>query len=184
MLNKEERKKLLTLARDTIINYLKTGKVPEVKDVDSFSKKDMGAFVTLHKNGQLRGCIGNLIAKGPLYLAVRDMAIEAATSDPRFSSVKLEEMSDVDIEISALSPMEKIEDYKKIEIGKHGVLVKSGFVSGVYLPQVANEAGWSLEEFMDSLCGEKAGLEKDAWKKGTCEMYIFTAEVFGEKGEK
>ena len=111
------------------------------------------------------------------------MAIEAATSDPRFRPVALEEMNDIDIEISALSPMEKIDDYKKIELGKHGVLVKSGFVSGVYLPQVASEAGWSLEEFMDSLCGQKAGLEKDAWKKGTCEMYIFTAEVFGEKGK-
>lgn len=181
MLNKEERKKLLQLARNAIISYLITGKTPEIRDVDFLPNEDMGAFVTLHKKGQLRGCIGNLIAGGPLCLAVRDMAIEAATSDPRFRPVTIEEMNDIDIEISALSPLEKIEDTEKIVAGKHGVLVRSGFASGVYLPQVATEQGWNREQFMDSLCGQKAGMPHDAWRKGECDMYIFKAQVFGEK---
>jgi len=181
MLDNKRKEKLLKLARKSITHYLKTGKHLNVTESDPELTKDMGVFVTLRKGGELRGCIGNLIATGPLYAAVRDMAVEAATGDPRFQAVGLDEMDNIDIEISALSPMEKIKDYKKIEVGKHGVLVKSGFSSGVYLPQVATEAGWSLEEFMDSLCGQKASMDKDAWKKGTCEMHIFTAEVFGEK---
>ena len=181
MLNTEKREKLLKLARNSITNYLKTGKLLNVTENDPELTKNMGAFVTLRKEGELRGCIGNLVATDPLYITVRDMAVEAAIGDPRFSAARLSEMNNIDIGISALSPMEKINDSKKIEVGKHGVLVKSGFSSGVYLPQVATETGWSLEEFMNSLCGQKAGMEKDAWKKGTCEMYIFTAQVFGEK---
>jgi len=92
-------------------------------------------------------------------------------------------MKEVDIEISALSPMEKINDPEKIEVGKHGVLVRRGFTSGVYLPQVATETGWNREQFMNSLCAHKAGMPSDAWKKGDCDIFIFTAEVFGEPSE-
>ena len=181
MLNEEQRKKMLKLARDSIRFYLREGKSIPVKEDDPILNKEMGAFVTLHKQGQLRGCIGNMIGRGPFYLTVRDMAVQAATGDPRFAPVTLNEMNDIDIEISALSPMEKITDPDKIEVGKHGVMVRSGFRSGVYLPQVATEAGWNREQFMNSLCGHKAGMASDAWKKGQCEIYIFTAEVFGEK---
>jgi AmmeMemoRadiSam system protein B/AmmeMemoRadiSam system protein A len=183
MLNDAEKKKLLKLARDTINHYLKTGKKPEVKENDPVLNEEMGAFVTLHKHGDLRGCIGNIAGEGPLYLTVRDMAIQAAFSDRRFPPVSQREMKDIDIEISALSPLEKIEDPEKIIMGRHGVIVKSGFRSGVYLPQVATETGWTREEFMSSLCAHKAGLPADAWKTGDCEIYIFTAEVFGEKDE-
>jgi AmmeMemoRadiSam system protein A len=141
----------------------------------------MGAFVTLHERGELRGCIGNLIANQPLYLTVRDMAIEAAVGDPRFPPVGLSEMKDIEIEISALSPMEKIDDPEKIKLGKHGVLIRKGFNSGVFLPQVAQETGWSKEEFLSNLCTHKAGLASDAWKDGSAEIYIFSAEVFSEK---
>ena len=181
MFNHQQRKELLKIARDAIIHNLKTGKTLAVKVDDEALKQDMGAFVTLHKGGQLRGCIGNMVARGPLYLAVRDMAIAAAVEDPRFSPVRLEEMDDIDIEISALSPMERIDDYERIEVGKHGVMVRTGWRSGVYLPQVATETGWTREEFMNSLCAHKAGMPMDAWKTGGCEIYIFTAEVFGEK---
>jgi len=141
----------------------------------------MGAFVTLHKYGQLRGCIGNLIGEKPLYLTVIDMAIESAVDDPRFPPLKLEELKDIEIEISVLSPLEKIDDPKDIILGKHGVLVRKGFRSGVFLPQVAEETGWSKEEFLSYLCSHKAGLPPYAWKEKDTELYIFTAEVFSEK---
>ena len=172
---------MLELAEKAITYYLKNGKRLQIEESDTVLNKEMGAFVTLHKDGRLRGCIGNLIGRGPFYLTVRDMAVEAATGDPRFKPVTLDEMKDIDIEISALSPMEKIDDPQKIEMGKHGVMVRSGFTSGVYLPQVATETGWSREEFMNSLCAEKAGIPENSWKTGKCEIYIFTAEVFGGK---
>lgn len=184
MLNAMQRKELLKIARDTIEHYLETGKRLDVETSDEALKEDMGAFVTLHEDGQLRGCIGNMVARGPLYLAVRDMAIASSTEDPRFPRVRVEELKDIDIEISALSPMRRISDPEKIEMGKHGVMVKMGWRSGVYLPQVADETGWTREEFMNSLCAHKAGIPKDAWKTGKCEIYIFTAEVFGEKDIK
>lgn len=180
MLDEAQRKKMLKLARDTITHYLETGEKLAVKEDDSVLNKEMGAFVTLHKYGQLRGCIGNMVGRGPFYLTVRDMAIAAAT-DRRFRPVTLEEMKGIDIEISALSPLEKIDNPEVIEMGKHGVIVKNAFTSGVYLPQVATEQGWNREQFMNSLCGQKAGMAPDAWKKGECEIYTFTAEVFGEK---
>ena len=184
MFNSEQREKLLQIARSAIAHYLKTGKKLEIEIEDDALKQDMGAFVTLHKKGQLRGCIGNMQAEGPLYLTVRDMAIAAAVEDPRFRPLTSKELDDVDIEISALSPMRMIDDYNEIEAGKHGVMVRMGFRGGVYLPQVATENGWDREEFMNSLCASKAGIPMDAWKTGKADMYVFTAEVFGEKGEK
>jgi AmmeMemoRadiSam system protein B/AmmeMemoRadiSam system protein A len=181
MFDEAQRKKLLRLARDTIKYYLETGKRLEPEIDDEALKQDMGAFVTLHKSGALRGCIGHMAASGPLHLTVRDMAIAAATEDPRFPSTTLDELDDVDIEISALSPMRKIDDYNEIEVGKHGVMVRMGLRGGVYLPQVADETGWDREEFMNSLCMHKAGIPANAWKTGECDIYVFTAEVFGEK---
>jgi len=183
LLNDAQQKKLLKIARDTITTYLKTGSALEIKEDDPVLNKEMGAFVTLHKNGELRGCIGNIIGRGPLYLTVRDMAIESATGDPRFSKVKPEEMKDIDIEISVLSELNKIKSADEIELGVHGVLIRKGFASGVFLPQVATETGWSKEEFLSCLCSQKAGLLPDAWKTGEVDMYVFTAEVFGEKNE-
>ncbi len=181
MLNDSQRKILLKIARDTIETYLKRGEVLQVKEDDLVLNKEMGAFVTLHEKGELRGCIGNIIGKGPLYLTVRDMAIESATGDPRFPKVKPDEMKDIDIEISVLSELEKVKDVNEIQMGVHGVLVRRGFNSGVFLPQVATETGWTREEFLTNLCAHKAGLLPDAWKHGDVDIYIFTAEVFGEK---
>lgn len=137
-----------------------------------------GAFVSLHKDGALRGCIGSLKNDQPLYLTIRDMAIEAATGDPRFPAVELSELNTIDIEISVLSALKKVASAQEIQIGRHGVLVKKGICSGVFLPQVATDTGWSKEEFLDNLCCGKAGLDSGAWKDGSCELYIFTAEVF------
>jgi AmmeMemoRadiSam system protein A len=181
MLNKMQRKRLLEIARKSIETYLKTGRKLEVSETDPLLTKEMGAFVTLHEEGELRGCIGNLIGQQPLYLTVRDMAVEAATGDPRFPAVSLAELVDIEIEISALSPLEKIDSPDKIELGKHGVIVKRGFNSGVFLPQVASETGWTKEEFLSNLCSHKAGLPPDAWKAKSTEIFIFSAEVFSEK---
>ena len=181
MLNDAQKKRLLEIARSSMETYIKTGQALEIKEGDPILNKELGAFVTLHKDKQLRGCIGNIIGGGPLYLTVRDMAVESSTADPRFPKVAEDELKDVDIEISVLSELEKIDDPDLIEIGKHGVLVRGPGGTGVFLPQVAVETGWSKEEFMNNLCSRKAGLPEDAWRKGECEIYIYTAEVFGEK---
>ncbi len=181
MLNKKQKQELLKLARNSIRTYLETKEKIPVKTVDPVLNTKMGAFVTLHENGQLRGCIGNLAGTQSLYLNIRDMAIEAAIGDPRFTSLTPEEIEHVEIEISALSPMQRAASADEIILGIHGVLVKRGFRTGVFLPQVAAETGWSKEEFLSYLCSQKAGLPKDAWKDKDTELYVFTAEVFSEK---
>lgn len=180
ILNAEQKKKLLKIARDTIVEYIKNKKIIGIKETDPILNQTMGAFVTLHENNQLRGCIGNIIGEKALYLTVQDMSIASSTEDPRFSPLTKEEIPLIHIEISVLSPLKKIKNSDEIILGKHGVLVKNNTQGGVFLPQVANETGWTKEEFMNNLCAHKAGLPKDAWKKNQCEIYIFNAEVFGE----
>ena len=180
LLNAKQRKELLKLARDTITFYLDQGKPLDRGTDEEVLGEVMGVFVTLRRNHQLRGCIGNIIGTKPLYLGVRDMAIAAATQDFRFKTVTKDELRDIHIEISVLTPLKQITNTDEIILGKHGVLVKDAYRSGVYLPQVATETGWSKEEFMNSLCGHKAGMESSAWKSGECDIYIFSAEVFEE----
>lgn len=181
MLTKEQRKKLLNIARNSIKYHLENGKKLQIAETDPVLLEKMGAFVTLHEKGELRGCIGNMVGNQPLYLTIRDMAVEAAVGDPRFQPVTLSDLKDIEIEISALSPLKKIDSAQEIEMGVHGVLVRRGFQSGVFLPQVATETDWSKEEFLSNLCAHKAGLSADAWKDKATEIYIFTAEVFSEK---
>lgn len=181
-LSQKDKQELLSIARDSIDYYLKTGKILEVQTKNPSLLKPQGAFVTLKENGELRGCIGNLTANKPLAETVAYMAVEAAFGDPRFLSLEKEELSKIKIEISVLSPLKKINDpFTEIEIGKHGVLIEQGNRSGVFLPQVATENNWSLETFMDELCLYKAGISPDAWKTGQADIYVFTAEVFSEK---
>ncbi|MBI4707893.1 MAG: AmmeMemoRadiSam system protein A [Candidatus Omnitrophica bacterium] len=181
MLNKVQRKKLLVIARNTIETYLISGKELTLTETDPALTRNAGVFVSLHENNSLRGCIGSLCASGPLFLAVRDMAIQAALCDPRFPSLTISELPQVEIEISVLSKMKRINSIEEIELGKHGVMVKKGSCCGVYLPQVALETGWSKEEFLSSLCAHKAGLPSEAWKDKFTEVCIFGAEVFSEK---
>jgi AmmeMemoRadiSam system protein B/AmmeMemoRadiSam system protein A len=180
-LSLEDKKTLLQIARQTLKAYLAKEQVPEFEINSKILMENRGAFVTLHKHGRLRGCIGNMVGTKPLYLTVSSMAIEAATGDPRFPKVTLSELADIDIEVSVLSPLEKVASADKITLGKHGVIVKRGFRQGVYLPQVATETGWSKEEFLSSLCASKAGLSPDAWKDKDTDLIVFTAEVFSEK---
>lgn len=181
LLNGIERKRLLSIARESITSFVRDKKRKSFAVKDPALNEAMGAFVTLHENGELRGCIGNMIGSGPLYKTVADMAIEAATGDPRFSPVLPDELDNIDIEISVLSPLKKVASYKDVKVPGHGVLVRRGFRSGVYLPQVAEETGWNREEFLTSLCAQKAGLPQDAWKDPATEIHVFSAEVFGEK---
>ncbi|MBF0523235.1 MAG: AmmeMemoRadiSam system protein B [Candidatus Omnitrophica bacterium] len=180
-----QKDRLLTIARQTMEEYVRRGKVLDVKEADPRLSEEEGAFVTIQKNGQLRGCIGNIIGRGPLYLTVRDMAIACSTEDPRFSPVKDKELKDLHVEISVLSKPRLINNVDEIVLGKHGVIVSKGaFNQGVFLPQVATETGWSKEEFLSELCSQKAGLPSDCWKDPATKMYIFTAQVFSEKEEK
>ena len=181
MLDGKQKKRLLEIARTTIEEHITKGTTPEFTETDQELLEEKGAFVTLHYKGNLRGCIGNIIGRGPLYKTVKDMAIESSTGDPRFTAVTTRELKDIHIEISVLSKPERVTDVSKIVMGKHGVIVKGALGSGVYLPQVATETGWSREQFLSSLCAQKAGLSPDAWKDPKTELYIFSAEVFGEE---
>ncbi len=180
VLTKEEKQTLLKIARDTLTSHV-TGKgKPDLKNyvLTDRLKEKTGAFVTLHKNGQLRGCIGYIQGVAPLAETVRENACNASTEDPRFPKVQPSELEDIDIEVSVMSPLRKISSPDEVVAGKHGVILKKGYNQGVFLPQVATEQGWNRETFLKQL-GLKAGLDTDAYK--TAELLVFTAEVFGEK---
>jgi AmmeMemoRadiSam system protein A len=144
-------------------------------------KEVMGAFVTLHRSGRLRGCIGEIFPRRELYKAVMDHAINAGVNDRRFSRVQAHELPELDFEISALSPPRAVDSYKDIVIGKHGIVVRKRGRQAVYLPQVAPEQGWNVEETLTHL-SQKAGLPGDAWKSD-CDFLVFEATVFGEGHE-
>ena len=179
--SKEEKKYLLDLARNSITYYLENGKrfKPEKPDDEKLSE-ERAVFVTLNKQGDLRGCIGHMHAQMPLYLAVSKMAVSAACEDPRFPKVKEKELKEIDIEISVLTPMEQITDWKQIRMGIDGVWIKKGWRSGVFLPQVATDTGWDRVTLLENLCAHKAGLPRDAYKDPRTEIYIYQVEKFSE----
>jgi len=179
--NQEQKDKLLEIARTSVENYILKNKMPEFVVRDPLLNEPLGAFVTLRKDGQLRGCLGRFEPDIPLYRVVSQVALAAATQDARFRPIQVSELNDLEYEISVLSPLEKIDDWRQIELGKHGVQIRRGSISGVFLPQVAAENNWDLDKFMGELCFQKAGLSWDCWKKDDVDIYIFTAQVFGEK---
>ncbi|MDO8749089.1 MAG: AmmeMemoRadiSam system protein B [Candidatus Omnitrophota bacterium] len=181
MLNDTQKARLLEIARKTIQEYVTSGKKLDFSEDDPQLKAINGAFVTIHKQGKLKGCIGNIIGQKPLFETIRDMAIESATGDPRFEPVTKDELKDIEIEISVLSPLKKIDDVAEFQLGTHGLLIKRGWSQGVFLPQVAEETGWNKEEFLSNLCAHKAGLPADSWKDAKTEKYTFSALVFSEK---
>jgi hypothetical protein len=180
-LEKSEQTELLKIARSTVESYVKTGKVPEFSPASPALRRPLGAFVTLKERGQLRGCIGRFEPSEPLYRIVQQMAVSAATEDPRFRPVDIHELDKLVYEISVLSPQRKIQSAAEIILGKHGVTVSKGFHHGVFLPQVATETGWSKEEFLGELCSQKAGLPRDCWKDPGVTLEVFTAEVLSEE---
>ncbi len=177
-LSSTQQTELLSLARTTLSEYLSSSTITEYETVDPVISRRSGAFVTLKKDGVLRGCIGNLRGNMPLYRAVQEMTISAATSDPRFPPLTLEELDQISIEISVLSPLRRITDINAIEVGTHGLLIHQAGRQGVLLPQVAIEEGWDRLTFLENLC-LKAGLPYDCWRENPI-LYTFTASVFGE----
>lgn len=174
-LTPEERTTLLNLARETVFTYVKSGKVPDVDIRDRRLLANGATFVTLYKRGhRLRGCIGNIIPVMPLYKSVIRNAVAAASRDPRFRPVAPDELDEIDVEVTVLSPLERIGDIDEITIGKHGLYIEKDGRSGILLPQVATEFHWTKEEFLRAV-SEKAGLPPDAWK--TAILYRFTAEI-------
>lgn len=173
----DQQQRLLAIARRAIEEYVKTGRQCEVSETDPVLRRPGAAFVTLRKSGALRGCIGSLEPTKALVEDVRDRAIMAAVADPRFPPVRGDELGELEVEVSVLSPLVRVASADEIDISKHGVMVVSGVRRGVFLPQVAQETGWTREVLLTHLCEEKAGLPGDAWKTGA-ELYVFTVQAF------
>jgi len=180
MFTEDEQARLLKIAREAIKQHFSGKKTDLYRDSTPAMKQECGAFVTLHKRGQLRGCIGFIKGIMPLDEAIGQLAVKAAMEDPRFQSLQESELEQIDIELSVLSPFEKIDDTEKITVGKHGLYIKKGYSSGLLLPQVAVEHGWDRLTFLEHTC-HKAGLPQDAWDEPDTEIYIFSAVIFGEK---
>jgi AmmeMemoRadiSam system protein A len=180
-LTHDEKVRLLKIARQTLEARLGRGQGPSLDPRGSAGlSRPTACFVTLKIGGRLRGCIGELEAREPLIEAVAHRAVSAAEEDPRFDPVAAKELPRISIEISAMSPLRKAASPEEIVVGKHGVVVRQGFRSGVFLPQVAPEQGWDRDTMLSILCTEKAGLPADAWRRGA-ELWVFTADVFGEE---
>ncbi len=189
----EEGAYLVRLARRSIEIYMTKGRFLEVKVPYNKLEKPFGAFVTLSTfpDGMLRGCIGYPEPILPLYQAVIRAAVAAAFEDPRFPPLSEDELSSITIEVSILTPPERIDNKvisreslpRVIKVGEHGIIVKRGFYSGLLLPQVATEYSWNSAEFLSQTC-LKAGLWKDCWLHEGTEVYIFSAEIFSEKAPK
>jgi len=179
-LNTEQKSILLNIAEETIESAVTARKVPDFDIKDPVLNQKCGAFVTLHTNHNLRGCIGNISVETPLWKTIKNMSVESALNDPRFLPVSPSELKSIDIEISVLSPLKKITDIKEIKVGKHGILIKKRFRHGLLLPQVATNYGWDRIQFLEQTCC-KAGLHKDCFKENGCEIYIFSATVFSKK---
>ncbi|MHC4123582.1 MAG: AmmeMemoRadiSam system protein A [Planctomycetota bacterium] len=180
-MNEAQRKILLKVVRDTLEIVLDGKTHPKSQSDDTELNAHCGCFVTLKNKDQLRGCIGRFISDEPLIELVAQMAKASATSDPRFISdpVTADELNELDVEISVLSPLKRTENPLDLRLGIDGIYIKRGCASGCFLPQVATETGWSKEEFLSYCCAHKAGIDADAWKDKDTEVYLFTAEVFG-----
>jgi MEMO1 family protein len=180
-LSETDRQDLLNIARQTIESYTSGGKMPAVQ-TDHLSPSllaDAGAFVSLYKDGNLRGCIGRFNPNEALFKVVQEMAVAASSQDSRFSPVTADELPQIRIEISVLTPLKKISSTNEIVLGKHGIYMRKGSFTGTFLPQVATSTGWTLDEFLGHCSRDKAGMGWDGWK--TAELYTYEAIVFKEK---
>jgi len=181
-----EKQTLLEIARETIMARL-NGRKPATVDESRLTprlREPLGAFVTLTKDGDLRGCIGRFTSTDPLWEVVAAMAAEAAFGDPRFPALTKEEYPSTDVEIAVLGPMRKISSISEIKIGRHGIYLKKGYRTGTLLPQVASERGWTVEQFLGYCARDKAGIGWDGWKDSQTEIFVYEAFVFGEQEKK
>ena len=183
LLSAGSRQRLLDIARQSVEAAVHHQAPPAFDETEPELQVHAGAFVTLKSGGRLRGCLGQFRSDQPLWQLIAVMARSSATDDPRFVHDRIapDELPELDIQISVLSPMEKIDDPLAIELGVHGIYVTGHGRSGTYLPQVATEHHMSKEQFLSSCCSGKAGLPADAWRTDEAEVYVYTAEVFGEE---
>ena len=175
-LSDDEKQMLKEIALTSIKDSLDGKRIAELTSLTATLKQKCGAFVSLHKQGRLRGCIGHFGEDVPLHEIVAEMARAAAFEDPRFSPVRKEELEDIDIEISVLTPMRRIESLDEFELHRHGIYIRKGYRSGTFLPQVADEVNWTKEEFVSHCAQDKAGIGWDGWKDA--ELYTYEAIVF------
>lgn len=179
VLGPDEKREVLRIARATVSEFLCAGRIPPGRPHRRSLLANAGAFVTLHVGDELRGCIGTQSEDSPLYRAVQDMAVAAATRDPRFPPLRPEEIDVITIEVSVLGDRTLVRDPREIEIGVHGLAITSRGQRGLLLPQVASEAGWTAEQFLAAVC-TKAQLAVDAWRSSDATVERFTAQVFTE----
>jgi AmmeMemoRadiSam system protein A len=172
-----DKQLLLHVARDSIAAQLKGKAATPVQASSPVLEELRGAFVSLHRRGQLRGCIGYIEAVKPLLQTVKEMAPAAAFQDPRFPPLQADELADLEIEISVLTPMRLIKSTDEIEVGKHGLYIVMGLNRGLLLPQVATQYHWDRRTFLEQTCN-KAGLPPDAWKDPNTQIFIFRADIF------
>jgi len=175
-LSEQNKKFLLDLAKRTIKDYIETGRTPDPKIADPRLLANGATFVTINRNRMLRGCIGNIEPLMPLYRSVIQNAVSACSRDPRFPPMKKDELRDIDVEVTVLSPLEPLADVKDLRVGTHGLFIVKGNASGILLPQVATEYGWDALTFLEEV-SQKAGLPRDAWKGKDAKLYIYTAEI-------
>jgi len=175
-LSEDEKRMLKEIALTSIKDSLDGKPISHHSPLTSHLSEKCGAFVSLHKHGRLRGCIGHFGEDVPLHEIVAEMARAAAFEDPRFMPVTADELSDIDIEISVLTPMRRIQSLDEFELHRHGIYIRKGYRSGTYLPQVADEVNWTKEEFVSHCAQDKAGIGWDGWKDA--ELYVYEAIVF------
>ncbi|KAB2837335.1 AmmeMemoRadiSam system protein A [bacterium] len=180
MLQAAERGELLGLARGAVERRIREGRELIAPSESPALHRSGGAFVSLHRFTELRGCIGRIRSSAPLFRTVQEMAVAAATQDYRFAPVDLGELRELEFEISVLSDPEILGDVSQVRVGEHGLIVSAGSRSGLLLPQVATSYGWDAETFLSHTCA-KAGLPMEFWKQGRVLIEAFTAEVFSER---
>lgn len=180
-ISQEDRTTLLRLAREAVSHVVSGTEAPFVGQPTGVLAEQRGCFVTLTNRGRLRGCIGTFAPAAPLAQSVVQMGMEAAR-DPRFlhrDPITPGELSELEIEISVLSPLTPIEDPLSLEVGTHGIYIQRGPAGGCFLPEVATDQGWNAEQFLSYCCAHKAGLPPDAWRDPRTTVLVFTSEKFG-----
>jgi AmmeMemoRadiSam system protein A len=178
MLTAEDQQKLLRLARQALEARVRH-ETPPCCERGGALDEPLGAFVSIHNEDELRGCLGRLDVNRPLAETVADLAAVVSDSDPRFPPVSPAELAELDVEISVLTPEREIGSIAEIEVGRHGLIVERGYRRGLLLPQVATDRGWDAETFLGHTC-LKAGLPEDAWRRGV-RILVFEAQVFSER---
>ena len=179
LLNAAEQEILLGIARTAIESHVSNNDVCVAPREERRLNFKHGCFVTIKQEGNLRGCIGNFQSELPLFKEVAEMAVASASSDPRFYPLKIQDLESISLQISVLSPLIKIDNVDEIIVGKHGIYLELSHYRGVLLPQVATENHWDRTTFLNQTC-IKAGLPTTAWQDNNADIYIFSAQIFGE----